>query len=74
MTIKFLALRFCVCNTYHKYKVDEEYVRKEVYGPQKVVDVLNFVVVKVSNSCAEKRKHWVNEGTEVSDLSTVTFQ
>lgn len=53
MNLKSEAIIFYVYSTYHKYEIDEEYVRKEIYGSQKVVDVLNFMVVKVTNSSAE---------------------
>lgn len=35
-----------------------------------MVDVLNFVVVKISNSSPKEGKHRMNEGSKVSNLRT----
>lgn len=35
-----------------------------------MVDVLNFVVVKISNSSPKEGEHRMNEGSKVSNLRT----
>lgn len=55
---------------YHKNEVDEEDISKEKDGSEEMVDILNFVVVKISNSSPKEGKDRMNEGSKVSNLKT----